>query len=185
MARILVTGGAGFIGSHIVDVLLEAEHGVIVVDDLSTGFRENVNDGAKFVEMDVCSPELMGVFEREAPDCVCHLAAQMDVRRSLLEPMFDATTNILGSINLLECCAKRSIKKVIYASTGGAVYGNPAELPASESCPPKPICHYGVSKYACEQYLQLYGLLYGLNHTILRFPNVYGPRQNPNGEAGV
>ncbi len=185
MAKILVTGGAGFIGSHVGDLLIEAGHQVVVVDDLSTGFRRNVNLKAAFVELDVRSPELEEVFKRERPGFVCHLAAQIDVRRSLKEPLFDAATNILGSINLLECCVKHQVGKIIYASTGGAIYGNPEVLPASESCPPAPVCHYGVSKYAVEHYIRLYNHLYGLRFTVLRFPNVYGPRQNPQGEAGV
>jgi len=185
MAKILVTGGAGFIGSHVVDLFIEAGHQVAVVDDLSTGFRRNVNCKAAFVELDVRSPELDEVFKQERPGFVCHLAAQIDVRRSLTEPLFDAATNILGSINLLECCVKHQVGKIIYASTGGAIYGNPEVLPASESCPPAPVCHYGVSKYAVEHYVRLYNRLYGLRFTVLRFPNVYGPRQNPQGEAGV
>jgi UDP-glucose 4-epimerase len=185
MTKILVTGGAGFIGSHVVDLCVKAGCEVVVLDDLSTGFRYNLNRRAAFVEMDIRAPELAAVMELERPDFVFHLAAQMDVRRSLSEPIFDASTNILGSLNLLECCVKQKVKKVIYASTGGAVYGEPKELPASEDCPALPICHYGVSKYTVENYLRLYGRLYGLNYTILRFPNVYGPRQNPLGEAGV
>jgi UDP-glucose 4-epimerase len=185
MAKILVTGGAGFIGSHVVDLFIEAGHQVAVVDDMSTGFRRNVNPEAALVELDVQSPELDEVFKEERPGFVCHLAAQIDVRRSLKEPLFDAATNILGSINLLECCVKHQVGKIIYASTGGAIYGNPEVLPASESCPPAPVCHYGVSKYAVEHYIRLYNHLYGLRFTVLRFPNVYGPRQNPQGEAGV
>jgi len=185
MSKILVTGGAGFIGSHIVDLYVEAGHEVVVVDDLSTGFRRNVNLKARFAELDVRSPELNALFEQERPEFVAHLAAQMDVRRSLKEPLFDAEVNILGSINLLECCVRHGTRKIIYASTGGAIYGNPEILPASESCPAAPVCHYGVSKYTVEHYIRLYNYLYGLQYTVLRFPNVYGPRQNPRGEAGV
>ena len=185
MSKILVTGGAGFIGSHIVDLYVEAGHDVVVVDDLSTGFRRNVNLKARFAELDVRSAELNAVFEQERPEFVAHLAAQMDVRRSLKEPLFDAEVNILGSINLLECCVRHGTRKIIYASTGGAIYGNPEILPASESCPAAPVCHYGVSKYTVEHYIRLYNYLHGLQYTVLRFPNVYGPRQNPHGEAGV
>jgi len=185
MSKILVTGGAGFIGSHIVDLCVEAGHEVIAVDDLSTGFRRNLNPKADFIEMDIRSAELDGVFGQVRPDFVTHLAAQMDVRRSLKEPLFDAEVNILGSINLLECCARHNVKKIIYASTGGAIYGNPEKLPASEASPALPLCHYGVSKYTVEHYIRLYSGLHGLRYTVLRFPNVYGPRQNPHGEAGV
>jgi UDP-glucose 4-epimerase len=185
MARILVTGGAGFIGSHVADACLEAGHDVVVVDNLSTGSRDHLNAQASFVELDIRSPELDVVFDRERPAVVMHLAAQIDVRRSLREPAFDADVNILGSINLLECCVRHRVSKIIYASTGGAVYGEPDILPASEDTPVRPVCHYGVSKYAVEQYARLYHFLYGLRYTVLRYPNVYGPRQNPHGEAGV
>ena len=182
---ILVTGGAGFIGSHVVDMLIDAGYEVAVVDDLSTGSRENLNTDAKFYELDIRSTELANVFEREEPTHVYHLAAQMDVRKSIQEPLFDADVNIAGSINLLENCVKHKVKKIIYASTAGAVYGEPSELPVPETYPPNPICHYGASKLAVEYYLRLYHHLYGLTYTILRFANVYGPRQNPHGEAGV
>ncbi|HIJ73387.1 MAG TPA: NAD-dependent epimerase/dehydratase family protein [Candidatus Hydrogenedentes bacterium] len=183
--RILVTGGAGFIGSHIVDTYLAAGHDVCVVDNLSTGFRENVNPAASFVECDICSDKIEKVFAQHKPQVVNHLAAQMDVRRSLESPVFDADSNILGSIRLLECCVKHQADKFIFASTGGAIYGEPETLPAAETCEPRPLCHYGVSKYCAEQYVQLYSRLYDLDYTVLRFANVYGPRQNPHGEAGV
>lgn len=185
MSKVLITGGAGFIGSHTVDLCIQAGHSVVVVDDLSTGFRRNLNPKASFVEMDIRAPELADVFKQEQPEFVIHFAAQMDVRRSLEEPLFDASVNVLGGINLLECCVKNKVNKIVYASTGGAIYGNPADLPASEACPPDPLCHYGVSKYTFENYLRLYGHLYEQRYTVLRFPNVYGPRQNPHGEAGV
>ncbi len=185
--KILVTGGAGFIGSHVVDAYLAAGHNVIVVDDLSSGSRENLNDSAQFIELDIRSKMLGEIFDDVKPDIVNHHAAQIDVRHSLTEPMRDADINVLGAINLLENCVKHKVRKLIYASTGGAIYGSPAatDLPASETCPPLPMCHYGLSKHVVELYTRLYNALYGLPYTILRYPNVYGPRQNPHGEAGV
>lgn len=185
MARILVTGGAGFIGSHIVDTYLALGHDVSVVDNFWAGKRENLNPKARFYEVDVRAPELSEVFEREKPEVVNHLAAQIDVRKSLDEPIFDADVNILGSLNLIENCIKHKVQKFIFASTGGAIYGEPAELPATESCPPNPKCHYAASKLGFEFYIKLYNTLYGLRYTVLRYPNVYGPRQSPQGEAGV
>ena len=183
--KVLVTGGAGFIGSHVVDAYLAAGHEVLVIDDLSTGCRKNVNSKAKFYELDIQSQEVGSVFEQERPDYVNHLAAQIDVRRSLSEPIFDAKVNILGGINLLEQCVKHKVKKFIFASTGGAIYGQPERLPADEDTPPNPECHYAASKLSFEHYIELYQRLYDLPFTILRFPNVYGPRQSPMGEAGV
>lgn len=183
--RILVTGGAGFIGSHVVDSFIEAGHHVAVVDNLSTGRRANLNPHATFYEVDIRAPELCRVIAREHPDVISHHAAQMDVRRSMVEPLFDADNNILGSLNLLECARKLGVCKVIYISSGGAVYGEPQYLPCDEQHPIRPLCPYGVSKYTVEQYLYLYRENYGLDYTILRYANVYGPRQDPYGEAGV
>lgn len=185
MAKILVTGGAGFIGSNVVDAYVAAGHAVAVVDNLHAGKQKNVNPKAAFYPVDIRSAELAEVFEKEKPDYVNHHAAQIDVRRSLTEPMFDADVNILGSLNMLELCVKHQVKKVLFASTGGAIYGEPKALPASEECPPNPKCHYATSKLAFEHYLQLYQTLYGLRFTVLRYPNVFGPRQSPEGEAGV
>ncbi len=185
MSRFLVTGGAGFIGSHVVDALIELEHQVVVIDDLSAGRRRNVNPKANFYQTDIRSPELQPLFEEERPDYVNHHAAQVDVQRSTKDPLHDASVNVLGSINLLECCRRYEVKKIIYASTGGAVYGEPEHLPCDESHPIRPLSPYGVSKYAVELYLHLYRQNYGLDYTILRYPNVYGPRQDPLGEAGV
>ncbi len=185
MKRLLVTGGAGFIGSHIVDAYVETGHHVAVVDNLSSGFREFVNPKATFYEMDVRSEDIRSIFEKEKPEVVNHLAAQIDVRRSVEEPMFDADVNIKGSLNVLECAVKTGVKKFLFASTGGAIYGEPEILPVSEEYWPRPICHYGAAKYSVEHYIYLYRHLYGIDFTILRFPNVYGPRQNPHGEAGV
>lgn len=183
--KILVTGGAGFIGSHVVDGYINLGHDVVIVDNLRTGFRHNVNAKATFVELDIRSPKLDEVFVTEKPDVVGHFAAQMDVRQSLEDPLFDADCNVLGTINLLECCVRHNVKKVIYASTGGAIYGEPDSLPADEGYPTNPLSHYGLSKFVAEEYIRLYRRIYNLDYTILRFPNVYGPRQNPHGEAGV
>ncbi len=183
--KILVTGGAGFIASNIVDRLIAEGYEVVIVDDLSTGFRENINPAATFYQLDIRDPGLAEVFEKEKPDLVDHHAAQIDVRKSVTDPVFDAQVNVLGSLNLLQLCAKHDIKKVIYASTGGAVYGEPESLPADESHSIHPLCPYGITKHTVEHYLYLYRYNHGLNYTILRYPNVYGPRQDPLGEAGV
>ena len=183
--NILVTGGAGFIGSHVVDLYLEHGHRVVVVDDLSTGHRRNLNPRAVFYEADIRSPEMSAIFEREKPEIVNHHAAQMDVRRSVAEPVLDADVNILGSLNLLECARRGGVRRFVYISSGGAVYGEPEYLPCDEAHPINPICQYGASKHTVEHYLFLYRTLYGLDYAVLRYPNVYGPRQDPRGEAGV
>ena len=183
--KVLVTGGAGFIGSHVVDLCLQHGYEVIIVDDLSTGRESNLNPAAKLYQMDIRDPKLKDVFEREKPDYVDHHAAQMDVRRSVAEPLFDADVNILGSINLIECAKQYGVKRIVYISTGGAVYGEPEYLPCDENHPINPICQYGASKHTVEHYLYMYKVNYGLDYSILRYPNVYGPRQDPHGEAGV
>jgi UDP-glucose 4-epimerase len=183
--RVLVTGGAGFIGSHIVDALLEQEHKVAVVDNLSTGSRENVNHGARFYNLNICDAQLADIFEQERPDMVNHQAAQTVVTRSLSDPAFDAQTNILGSLNVILNCISFKVKRVIYASSGGAIYGEPQYLPVDETHSINPISPYGISKYTVEHYLRLYSLQSNLEYVALRYPNVYGPRQNPSGEAGV
>jgi UDP-glucose 4-epimerase len=185
MAKILVTGGAGFIGSHVVEVFLEKGYEVVILDDLSTGRESNINPRAKFYKMDIRSPEVRGIFEAERPDFISHHAAQMDVRRSVAQPLFDADVNILGSINLIECAREFGVKHFVYISTGGAVYGEPEYVPCNEVHPINPICQYGASKHTVEHYLFMYHVNYGLNYTVLRYPNVYGPRQDPHGEAGV
>ena len=185
MAKILVTGGAGFIGSHVVDLFVAQGYEVVIVDDLSTGRASNLNPAAKFYQIDIRSPQLREVFEAEKPDYVSHHAAQMDVRRSVAQPLFDADINILGSINLLEIAKDFQVKRLIYISTGGAVYGEPESLPCDESHPINPICQYGASKHTVEHYLYMYHVNYGLKYTVLRYPNVFGPRQDPHGEAGV
>lgn len=183
--KVLVTGGAGFIGSHVVDLYLENGHEVIVVDDLSTGRLSNLNPRAMFYEMDIRDPKLREVFAKERPDVVNHHAAQMNVRRSVSDPLFDASVNVVGSINVIECAKHVGVKRIIYISTGGAVYGEPVYLPCDESHPIRPICQYGISKHTVEHYLFLYHHNYGLESIVLRYPNVYGPRQDPDGEAGV
>ena len=183
--KCLVTGGAGFIGSHIVDTLLEAGHEVVVVDDLSTGKRSNLNTRARFYELDIRSPELPSVFASEKPDIVSHQAAQMDVRRAVREPAFDASVNVIGALNVLESARHSGVKKILFASTGGAVYGEPEQVPVNETHPIAPMSPYGLTKFTFEQYLGLYRRLYGMAYVALRYPNVYGPRQDPHGEAGV
>jgi UDP-glucose 4-epimerase len=183
--RILVTGGAGFIGSHVVDACIEAGHTVTVVDDLSTGQRANLHPKAGFVQLDIRDPKLAEVFARERPQVVNHHAAQIDVRRSVADPVHDASVNILGSLNVLECARTAGVERIIYISSGGAIYGEPVFLPCDESHPIRPICPYGASKHTIEHYLEMYHVLYGIPYTILRYANVYGPRQDPHGEAGV
>jgi len=183
--KILVTGGAGFIGSHVVDALLQEGHEVLVIDDLSTGKLENVNSGARLKRMDIRSPGLRSLLLSERPDIVNHHAAHVDVRASVADPSHDMDINIRGTLNLLECSREAGVKKFIYASSGGAIYGEPDYLPVDESHPARPICPYGVSKYTPELYLFMYARVHGLNYSVLRYPNIYGPRQDPSGEAGV
>ncbi len=184
--KILVAGGAGFIGSHVVDSYVSDGHETVVVDSLASGNRDNLNMTATFCEVDLCDQTaLEDVFVREQPDYVNHHAAQVDVRRAVEDPSYDAHQNVMGTINLLECCRKYSVQKIIYVSSGGAVYGEPISFPVTESHPICPLSPYGLSKYIGEQYVELYNRLHGLDYTILRYPNVYGPRQDPKGEAGV
>lgn len=183
--NILVTGGAGFIGSHVVDAYINAGHKVVVVDDLSSGNRSNNNPKATFVQLDIRSDDLRKIFERERIDAVNHHAAQMDVRRSVDDPQYDASVNVLGSLNLLENCRRFGVKKFIFASTGGAIYGEQDYFPADENHPVRPLSPYGVTKLATEKYLYYYNSVCGLSSVALRYANVYGPRQNPHGEAGV
>ena len=183
--KILVTGGAGFIGSHIVDAYVDAGHEVVIIDDLSTGHARHVNPRARFLKMDVRDPELQDLFAAEGFNIVNHQAARGDVRASMEDPEGYADVNIRGGIHLLECSRRSGVSKFIYASTGGCVYGEPQYLPADEQHPIAPRDPYGASKASFELYLPLYSLNYGLRYTILRYPNVYGPRQDPFGEAGV
>jgi UDP-glucose 4-epimerase len=183
--KILVTGAAGFIASQIADAFINEGHKVFIIDNLSTGFEKNVNPKAVFIKADIGDKSLSSLFEKEKFDVVNHHAAQMDVRRSVADPAFDATTNILGTLNLLQNCVKTNVKKFMFASTGGAVYGEQSYFPADEHHSTSPLSPYGISKLAVEKYLHFYHVQYKLNYTILRYANIYGPRQNPFGEAGV
>jgi len=183
--KILVTGGAGFIGSHVVDGYVGAGHEVVVVDDLSTGHRENLNPKARFHQLDIQDPRTAELIRRERPDVLNLHAAQMDVRRSVADPAFDARVNILGTINCLEAARQAGVRRVLFVSSGGAVYGEPEVYPAPESHPTNPISPYGVSKRAGELYAFFYQAEYKLPFVALRYANVYGPRQDPHGEAGV
>lgn len=184
--KILITGGAGFIGSHIADSFIKKDYDVVIVDDLSTGYEENIHKDARFYKVDIQdNVALSAVFEKEKPDFVCHEAAQKDVRLSVAEPAFDAGINILGSINILQNCMRHEVRKVVFASTGGAIYGEQDAFPAPETHPARPISPYGITKLVAEHYLYYYKVVYGLNYVSLRYSNVYGPRQDPRGEAGV
>lgn len=183
--KILVTGGAGFIGSHVVDGYLEEGHEVVVVDDLSTGKPENVNPRATFHRMDIRSEEMIRIMAKESPDVINHHAAQISVPDSVSDPLKDADINIRGLLNILESAVKNNVKKVLFISSGGAIYGEADQYPTSEDFLPRPLSPYAVSKYASEYYLAYYQHHYGLPFTTLRYANVYGPRQIPKGEAGV
>lgn len=183
--RVLVTGGGGFIGSHVADGYLAQGHEVLVIDDLSTGRAERVHPRARLHRLDLRSPRLAELVEAERPDAVSHHAAQADVRRSVEDPAFDAEVNILGTLNLLECCRRFGVRRVIYASSGGAVYGDAETVPTPETHPTRPASPYGVSKLAAELYVACWGAIHGIPTLALRYANVYGPRQNPHGEAGV
>lgn len=183
--KILVTGGAGFIGSHVVDAYIKNGHDVVVIDDLSMGNLENVHPGAKFYKLDIRDEGVKEIFREEKFDLVNHHAAQMDVRKSVDDPIYDASVNILGVLNLLENCKNNGVKKFIFASTGGAIYGEQDYFPADEEHPLRPLSPYGITKLATEKYLYYYEKVFSLQYIILRYANVYGPRQNPHGEAGV
>ncbi len=183
--KILVTGGAGFIGSHVCDQFLRGGHEVLALDNLSTGKKENLNPNVRLAVLDICSSDAAELILQERPAVVCHLAAQMDVRKSVEDPRFDAEANIIGMLNLLEAARRAGVKKLIFSSTGGAIYGEQDVFPAPESHPARPLSPYGVSKAAGELYLGYYRAQYGLPFVSLRYANVYGPRQNPHGEAGV
>jgi len=183
--KILVTGGAGFIGSNVVDGYVEAGHEVLVVDNLSGGRRSNVNPNAGFYEMDIRSGEIDALMEREKPDILNHHAAQISVPDSVSDPLLDADINIKGLLNLLESASKHKVKKVVFISSGGAIYGEASEYPTSEAYQPIPLSPYAVSKYSSEHYLAYYRHQHGLNYTTLRYANIYGPRQIAHGEAGV
>jgi len=184
--KVLVTGGAGFIGSHITDRLIASGHEVVVVDNLSTGKREYINPHSKFHEVDITDQEkLLKVFHDEKPDVVTHHAAQVNVRVSMADPHLDARINIMGSLNVLRCAIEYNVKKIIFASTGGAIYGEPERIPVDENAPTHPLSPYGIAKLTVEKYISVICGLNGLPYTILRYSNVYGPRQIVKGESGV
>jgi UDP-glucose 4-epimerase len=183
--RVLVTGGAGFIGSHVSDAYLAEGWDVTVLDDLSSGKRENVAEGAEFIEMDIRSPELPELLRRSRFDVVNHHAAQIDVRVSVASPRDDASINVDGLLNVLEACRRSAVGRVVYVSSGGVVYGEPDDLPVEETRAKAPASPYGVTKLTGELYLDYYRAVQGMPSVALRYSNVYGPRQNPHGEAGV
>ncbi len=183
--RIIVTGGAGFIGSHVVDRYLELGHEVMVIDDLTTGKREYVHPDAVFFHMDILDPRIERIFKDFKPDVVSHHAAQISVIKSTQDPIYDAQINILGSLRIIQYCLKYDVQRFIFISTGGALYGNPQTLPCKEEHPAHPLSPYGVAKLSVEKYLYAYHINYGFPYVVLRYGNVYGPRQDPYGEAGV
>ncbi|MCK4454180.1 NAD-dependent epimerase/dehydratase family protein [Candidatus Parcubacteria bacterium] len=191
--KILVTGGAGFIGSHLVDRLIKENHKVVVIDNLSTGTKKNLNPKAKFYKLDIRSPKISDVFKKEKPETVFHLAAQIDLRKSVEDPIEDAKINILGSLNIIQNFIRvlspnrshRFASKIIFASTGGAIYGDADIIPTPETYPEMPVSPYGIEKLVFDKYLNYYYKVFGLSYVSLRLSNVYGPRQNSKGEAGV
>jgi UDP-glucose 4-epimerase len=183
--KILVTGGAGFIGSHVVDAYIQAGHDVVVIDNLSSGKRENLNPAAGFYETDIRSGTIDDIFRIERPAVVNHHAAQMSVPDSVRDPKFDADVNVLGFLNVMECAIRHGVKKIIFISSGGAIYGEADECPTPETYSPRPLSPYAVTKFVAEHYLAFYRHQYGMDYTVLRYSNIYGPRQIPKGEAGV
>lgn len=185
MAKILVTGGAGFIGSNLVDSLIDLGHQVVVIDNLSSGKKDYLNKLAVFYELDISDKKIASVFADEGFDYVYHLAAQIDVRKSVEDPNFDNQVNIIGALNILKNCYKHKVKKIIFASSGGAIYGFPKEIPTNEDYPAYPVSPYGINKLSFEKYLNYYYRVFGQKYVALRLANVYGPRQYKGGEAGV
>ncbi|MFA5413273.1 MAG: NAD-dependent epimerase/dehydratase family protein [Patescibacteria group bacterium] len=185
MAKIIVTGGAGFIGSHIVDALIERGHRVVVIDNLYRGKKQNINPRAKFYKIDVRDKKIQGIFKKEKPAFVFHYAAQIDTRTSVRDPIFDAEINVLGTINILQNAAKYGVKKIIFAATGGALSSEATVLPTPENKFALPVSPYGAAKISAEMYLHYFWKTHGLPYAALRLANVYGPRQSPEGEAGV
>lgn len=185
MSKILVSGGAGFIGSVLVDRLIADGHQLVVLDNLISGRLDYINKKADFWQFDILDKKLLSYFQKAKFDLVYHLAAQIDVRQSVSDPVFDNSVNVLGGLNILEAAYKSGVKKIIFSSTGGAIYGDTDEIPTSEQTATYPLSPYGINKLALEKYLNYYYQVFGLNYTILRFANVYGPRQYKGGEAGV
>lgn len=185
MSKILVTGGAGFIGSHLVDALVADGHRVFVIDNLSSGKKENVHPQAEFFQYDIQDSGIQKIFSHIRPERVFHLAAQIDVRKSVEDPLWDAKVNIFGSLNILQSAVLSRCKKIVFASTGGAIYGETDRIPTDETHPACPLSPYGIAKLAVEHYLSFYSHIHKLPFTALRFSNIYGPRQNAEGEAGV
>jgi len=183
--NILVTGGAGFIGSQIADTYIKKGHDVIIIDNLSTGVKEYINPSAKFYKADINDSSVDEIFKKHKIDVISHHAAQIDLRKSVDNPKFDINVNVIGSVNMLQYAVKYGIKKFIFASTGGAIYGEHDYFPADENHPVRPFAPYGINKYSVEKYLFYFNHAYGLDYVILRYANVYGPRQNPHGECGV
>ena len=184
--KILITGGAGFIGSNIVDAAIENGHKAVIVDNLSSGSINNINKKAKFYKTDIVGEKnILKIFKREKPDIVIHCAAQIDVRKSVADPKYDADINILGSLNILKACVENKTKKIIFASSGGTIYGECGNKAPDENAFPNPLSPYGIAKHSVENYIKFYCEIHGLKYTILRYGNIYGPRQDPKGEAGV
>jgi UDP-glucose 4-epimerase len=183
--HVFVTGGAGFIGSNIADAYMERGWRVTIIDNLSGGDRRNVNPGAAFYEVDIRDAAAADLIRELKPDVINHHAAQMDVRKSVDDPAADADVNVVGSLRILEAATEAAVKRFVFASTGGAIYGEPVEVPQSESHPTAPLSPYGCAKLAVERYLHYYRIVRGLSSVALRYANVYGPRQNAHGEAGV
>jgi UDP-glucose 4-epimerase len=183
--KILVTGGAGFIGSHVCDRLARLGHELVVLDDLSTGRVEQIHPQARFYQLELDSPWLEELFRIERPEAVVHQAAQASVRRSVEDPVFDARVNLLGTVALLKASVRFKLQRFLFASTGGALYGEAEAVPTPEDAPPHPLSPYGASKLAAEAYLRTFHDLFGISYAALRYANVYGPRQDPHGEAGV
>lgn len=184
--KILVTGGAGFIGSHLIDALIKKNHRVFVIDNLSTGFKKNVNPKAKFHKTDLTDhKKIEAIIKKGKPEVIFHLAAQIDVRKSVADPVFDANSNILAGINLIKLASQYKVKKFIFSSTGGAIYGDTKNRPTGEKESEWPLSPYGIAKLTIDKFLNYYREIHGLNSVSLRYGNVFGPRQNPHGEAGV
>jgi UDP-glucose 4-epimerase len=183
--NILVTGGAGFIGSQIADEYIKLGHNVIIADNMSTGVKEFINPKAKFYQIDIRDDKITEIFKKHKIDIINHHAAQIDLRKSVADPKFDVDVNVIGSINLLQHAIENNVKKFIFASTGGAIYGEHDYFPADEKHPTRPYAPYGINKNTIEKYLFYYNHVYGLNYIVFRYANIYGPRQNPFGECGV